>query len=64
MALFGGTALVRSFAAGETLSKAQLAAVALKIGEYRKRLFDISWFMRWEPAHHTVPLLRRPGSTP
>ena len=46
MALFGGTALVRSFAAGETLSEPQLAAVALKVDEYRKRLFDISWFMR------------------
>ena len=39
-------ALVRSFAAGEKLSEAQLAAVDLKIDEYRKRLFDISWFMR------------------
>ena len=62
--LFGGTALVRSFAADENLSEAQLAAAALKIAEYRKRLSDISWFMRWEPSHHTVPLLRRPGSTP
>ena len=44
--LFGGTALVRSFASGEQLSQAQLAAVALKVDEYRKRLFDISWFMR------------------
>ena len=46
MALFGGTALVRSFVAGEILSESQLAAVALKVDEYRKRLFDISWFMR------------------
>jgi len=46
MKLFGGTPLVRSFAAGEALSAAQLAAVDLKIVEYRKRLFDISWFMR------------------
>jgi len=46
MMLFGGTPLVRSFAAGEALSEAQLAAVDLKIVEYRKRLFDISWFMR------------------
>src|SRR6056297_2818979 len=46
MQLFGGTALVRSFVAGEKLSGAQLAAVSLKIAEYRKRLFDISWFMR------------------
>ena len=44
--LFGGLPLVRSFAAGEKLSDAQLAAVAMKITEYRKRLFDISWFMR------------------
>jgi len=47
--LFGGTALVRSFAAGETLSEARLAAAARKVNEYRKRRFDISWFMRWEP---------------
>ena len=46
MKLFGGLPLVRSFATGETLSEAQLAAVDLKITEYRKRLFDISWFMR------------------
>ena len=46
MTLFGGTALVRSFVAAEKLSEAQLAAVSSKIGEYRKRLFDISWFMR------------------
>ena len=46
MKLFGGSPLVRSFAAGEKLSDAQLAAVAMKITEYRKRLFDISWFMR------------------
>ena len=46
MKLFGGTALVRSFAAGEQLSEAQLAAAVLKIAEYRKRLSDISWFMR------------------
>jgi len=46
MKLFGGLPLVLSFAAGERLSDAQLAVVGLKIAEYRKRLFDISWFMR------------------
>ena len=46
MRLFGGLPLVRSFAAGETLSDAQLAAADLRIREYRRRLFDISWFMR------------------
>ena len=46
MKLFGGMAVVRSFAAGEELSEAQLAAVDLKIAEYRERLFNISWFMR------------------
>lgn len=46
MRLFGGTALVRSFADGQTLSDAQRAAVTVKIAKYRKRLFDISWFMR------------------
>ena len=64
MKLFGGMPLVRSFAAGEELSYAQVAAVDLKITEYRRRLFDISWFMRWKSARHTVPLLRGPGSTP
>ena len=44
--LFGGLPLVRSFAAGETLSEAQLAAVTLKVNVYSRRLFDISWFMR------------------
>jgi len=44
--LFGGTPLVRSFAAGEKLSDAQLAAAKSKVDQYRKRLFDISWFMR------------------
>ena len=37
---------MRRFAAGETLSEAQVAAVDFKIAEYRKRRFDISWFMR------------------
>ena len=49
MKLFGGLPLVQSFAAGETLSEAQLAAVALKVDVYRRRLFDFCWFMRWEP---------------
>jgi REP element-mobilizing transposase RayT len=44
--LFGGNPLVRSFVAGEGLSEAQLRAVDLKIGEYRKRLHDVSWLMR------------------
>ena len=44
--LFGGTPLVRSFAAAEKLSDGQLAAAKSKVDQYRKRLFDISWFMR------------------
>ena len=44
--LFGGTPLVRSFVAGESISEAQRAAVELKIAEYRRRLADLSWFMR------------------
>lgn len=44
--LFGGNPLVRSFVAGERLSEAQLTVVQTKIAEYRRRLFDISWFMR------------------
>lgn len=46
MVLFGGNALVRSFVAGEALSEAQLDIAYRKIAEYRRRLFDISWFMR------------------
>jgi len=46
MKLFGGNPLVRSFVAGETLSEAQRNAALGRIAEYRKRLFDISWFMR------------------
>jgi len=46
MKLFGGKPLVRSFVAGETLSEAQRNTALGLIAEYRKRLFDISWFMR------------------
>ena len=46
MKLFGGNQLVRSFVAGERLSEAQRAIVQTWLAEYRKRLYDISWFMR------------------
>ena len=46
MKLFGGNPLVRSFVAGERLSEAQRAVVETRIAEYRRRLYDISWFMR------------------
>lgn len=44
--LFGGNSLVRSFVAGERLSDAQRSTVEAQIIEYRRRLYDISWFMR------------------
>ena len=44
--LFGGNPLVRSFVAGERLSEAQRSVVETRIAEYRRRLYDISWFMR------------------
>lgn len=46
MKLFGGNPLVRSLVSGESLSDAQLQVARTKISEYRKRLFDLSWFMR------------------
>ena len=62
--LFTGPALVRAFVAGQKLTETQQNVVHNHIQDYRKRLCSLSWFMKWEPAHHTVPLLRRPRSTP
>ena len=41
-----------------------VCAYAILSNHYHKRLCSLSWFMKWEPAHHTVSLLRRPWSTP
>ena len=46
MMLFGGNPLVRSLVSGESLSDTQMQVARAKISEYRKRLFDLSWFMR------------------
>ena len=44
--LFSGPAMVQSFVAGDDLGEAQRAAVGTHVARYRKRLFDISWFMK------------------
>lgn len=44
--LFTGPPLVRAFVAGQELSPAQRQVVRNRIQEYRKRLCDLSWFMK------------------
>ena len=44
--IFKGTVLVRRYRAGESLSEPERTAVSDTIAIYRKRLADISWFMR------------------
>ena len=44
--LFTGPSLVRAFVAGQELSSTQKSVVLNHIEDYRKRLFDISWFMK------------------
>ena len=44
--IFKGTVLVRRYRAGEPLSEPERTAVSDTIAIYRKRLADISWFMR------------------
>ncbi|MEH6394453.1 transposase [Pseudoalteromonas sp.] len=43
---FKGSDLTRRFAKGDTLSSTEAATVSDNIKQYRKRLMDISWFMR------------------
>ena len=62
--LFTGPVLVRAFVAGQNLTETQQNVVDNHFQDYRKRLCTLSWFMKWEPAHHIVSLLRRPSSTP
>jgi REP element-mobilizing transposase RayT len=44
--IYNGTLLTQRYIAGDTLSKAEIEAVDLKIELWRKQLADISWFMR------------------
>lgn len=44
--IFKGTVLVRRYLDGETLTEPERDAVSDTIAVYRKRLVDISWFMR------------------
>lgn len=44
--LFTGPALVRAFIAGQELSQAQRGVVQNHLQDYRKRLCDLSWFMK------------------
>ena len=44
--LFKGTLLTQQYARGETLPDYLMASLNDTVAEYRKRLIDISWFMR------------------
>lgn len=44
--LFSGAPLVQRWVAGETLHESEILRAELYIEEYRKRLSDLSWFMR------------------
>ena len=44
--LFKGSLLSQRYAQGETLSKAEHAALSEQVNEWRERLMSISWFMR------------------
>jgi hypothetical protein len=44
--LFNGNLLVDRYLAGETLSPGHLGAVEDVVTVWRKRLYDISWFMK------------------
>jgi len=44
--LFTGPALVRAFVSGQSLTESQQKVVRKHIRQYRKRLCDLSWFMK------------------
>ena len=44
--IFTGPLLVQRYINGDTLSPAELSAVSTLAEQYRRRLYDISWFMR------------------
>lgn len=44
--LFTGPSLVRAYVAGQELTETQLTVVHSHIQDYRRRLHDISWFMK------------------
>ena len=49
--VFAGHGLVERWLSGETLGQAERVAVEVRIEMWRKRLFDISWFMRCLNEH-------------
>jgi len=44
--VFSGPLLVQRYLKGDTLSRAELSAVSTLTEQYRRRLYDLSWFMR------------------
>lgn len=44
--LFKGTVLTQKFLRNEALTDAEVEAIRLKLGQWRRNLSDISWFMR------------------
>ncbi|MEW8000853.1 MAG: alpha-amylase family glycosyl hydrolase [Candidatus Thiodiazotropha endolucinida] len=49
--LYKGHMLAARYLAGEVLSKAEWTALSELVGEWRSRLYDISWFMRCLNEH-------------
>ena len=44
--LFKGPYFIQKYRAGESLSKAEMEAVEITAMDWRKRLMDLSWFIR------------------
>lgn len=51
MQLFAGTPLMRRYAKGEQLSQDEQATAREIVGQWRRRLSDLSWFMRCLNEH-------------